>query len=141
MPFLPPIRFALPLALALGLLGGAPGAGAATPPAQPKDGPGGQAYTAASVTKRALGRAGAVTLAYYGSGTAPAQGRPVAVMLHAWGAVNPQAYGAWMEHLARSGYLVLFPRFQELNRTRPADASGIAAKLIKDALAELAQEP
>ncbi|KMO12781.1 alpha/beta hydrolase family protein [Methylobacterium platani] len=141
MPSLPRLRLALPLALALAVLGGVPGAGAATPPAQPKDGPGGQAYTAASVTKRALGRAGAVTLAYYGSGAAPAQGRPVVVMLHAWGAVNPQAYGAWIEHLARSGSLVLFPRFQELNRTRPADASGIAAGLVKDALAELAADP
>ncbi|KMO30018.1 alpha/beta hydrolase family protein [Methylobacterium variabile] len=143
MPPLSRTRLALPLALGLAFagLGGAPGAGAATPPAQPKEGPGGQAYAAASVTKRALGRPGAVTLAFYGSGAAPAQGRPVVVMLHAWGAVNPQAYGAWMEHLARSGYLVLFPRFQEVNRTRPVDASGIAAGLVKDALADLAADP
>ncbi|MFH6782476.1 MULTISPECIES: alpha/beta hydrolase [Methylobacterium] len=138
MPSLTRTRLALPLALALAVLGGAPGAGAATPPAQPKEGPGGQAYLAATVVKRALGRAGAVTLAYYGNGAAPAQGRPVAVMLHAWGAVNPQAYGSWIEHLARSGYLVLFPRFQEVGRTRPVDASTIAANLVKDALAELA---
>ncbi|TNC13401.1 alpha/beta hydrolase [Methylobacterium terricola] len=140
MPSLTRICLALPLALALAALGGAPGAGAATPPAQPKEGPGGQAYSAAAVVKRALGRAGAVTLAYYGNGAAPAQGRPVAVMLHAWGAVNPQAYGAWIEHLARSGYLVLFPRFQEVGRTRPVDASGITAALVKDALAELATD-
>lgn len=138
MPPLPFTRLALPLALAFAVLGGASGAGAATPPAQPKEGPGGQAYASASVVKRVLGRAGAVTLAYYGNGAAPAQGRPVAVMLHAWGAVNPQAYGSFIEHLARSGYLVLFPRFQEVGRTRPVDASGLAANLVKDALAELA---
>lgn len=138
MPSLPRLRLALPLALALAVASGASGVSAATPPAQPKEGPGGQAYAAASVVKRALGRAGAVTLAYYGNGAAPAGGRPVAVLLHAWGAVNPQAYGAWIEHLARSGYLVLFPRFQEVGRTRPVDASGIAATLVKDALAELA---
>ncbi|TGD96428.1 alpha/beta hydrolase [Methylobacterium nonmethylotrophicum] len=143
MPPLSLIRLARPLALGLALAGlcGVPGAEAATPPAQPKEGPGGQAYAAASVTKRVLGRAGAVTLAYWGSGAAPAQGRPVAVMLHAWGAVNPQAYGAWIEHLARSGYLVLFPRFQEVGRTRPVDASTIAAGLVKDALADLATDP
>lgn len=140
MPSLSRTRLALPLALALAVFGVAPGAGAATPPAQPKEGPGGQAYMAATVVKRALGRAGAVTLAYYGNGAAPAQGRPVAVMLHAWGAVNPQAYGTWIEHLARSGYLVLVPRFQEVGRTRPVDASGIAANLVKDALAELAND-
>lgn len=141
-PSLMPALFRLPVALPL-ILGlviglGAPGAGAATPPVQPKDGPGGQAYAAASVVKRVLGRAGAVTLAYYGNGAASAEGRPVAVLLHAWGAVNPQAYGSWIEHLARSGYLVLFPRFQEVGRTRPVLASGIAATLVKDALAELA---
>jgi hypothetical protein len=32
---------------------------------------------------------------------------------------------------------VLFPRFQEVGRTRPVDASGLAATLVKDALAEL----
>ncbi len=138
MPPLSRIRLALPLALALAVAGGTSGVQAATPPAQPKDGPGGQAYSAASVVKRVLGRAGAVTLAYYGNGAAPAEGRPVAVLLHAWGAVNPQAYGSWIEHLARSGYLVLFPRFQEVGRTRPVDASGQAATLVKDALADLA---
>ncbi|GJD49399.1 hypothetical protein OPKNFCMD_2129 [Methylobacterium crusticola] len=134
----PRLRHAL--LLALGLVAGTPEAGAATPPAQPKEGPGGQSYVAASVVKRALGRAGATTFAFYGSGAAPAAGRPVVVFLHAWGATNPQVYGAWIEHLAREGYLVLFPRFQEVNRTRPADASGIAAGLVKDALAELGSD-
>ena len=62
MPSLSRLRLALPLALALAVVSGASGVSAATPPAQPKEGPGGQAYAAASVVKRALGRAGAVTL-------------------------------------------------------------------------------
>ncbi|WP_298956578.1 alpha/beta hydrolase [uncultured Methylobacterium sp.] len=136
-----PARTRLRLALTLTLgLAGAYGAVAATPPPQPKEGPGGSAYGAATVVKRALGRSGAVTLAFYGNTPPPPQGRPVAVFLHAWGATNPQVYGAWIEHLARSGYLVLFPRFQEVNRTRPADASTIAAGLVKDALAELGSD-
>ena len=52
-----------------------------------------------------------------------AEGRPVVVFLHAWGAPNPQAYGSWIDHLARTGSLVIFPRFQDLNRTRPSEAS------------------
>ena len=36
------------------------------------------------------------------------------------------------------GHLVLFPRFQEVNRTRPADATANAERLVKAALAELA---
>ncbi len=127
MPSLSRLRLALPLVLALAFVGSASGVGAATPPAQPKEGPGGQAYAAASVVKRAPrpGRRGHARLLRQRG--RPGRGRPVAVLLHAWGAVNPQAYGSWIEHLARSGYLVLFPRFQEVGRTRPVDASGIAA--------------
>lgn len=120
---------------ALALLGAAQ---AATPPTQPKTGPGGSEYIAASVVKKAVGPASASTFVFYGTGAPPPQGRPVAVFLHGWGIVNPQAYGAWIEHLAREGYLVLFPRFQEVNRTRPTDATRIAGGLVKDALAALA---
>jgi len=63
------------------------------------------------------------------------------VVLHSWGAANPQFYGGWIEHLARKGNLVLFPRFQDVNRTRPADATALAAGLVKDALASLANDP
>src|SRR4051794_2049301 len=35
---------------------------------------------------------------------------PVVVLLHGWYAYNPAAYGAWIEHLARSGQTVIFPR-------------------------------
>jgi acetyl esterase/lipase len=50
-------------------------------------------------------------------------------------------YGGWIEHLARKGFLVLYPRFQEVNRTRPADATGLAAGMLKEAFAALAEDP
>jgi pimeloyl-ACP methyl ester carboxylesterase len=112
---------------------------AATPPPQPKSGPGGADYVAADVTKKAVGRASAATYVFHAAGPAP-EPRPVVVLLHAWGATNPQTYGGWIEHLARKGYLVLYPRFQETGRTRPADATANAAGLVKDALAELASD-
>jgi hypothetical protein len=55
--------------------------------------------------------------------------------------VNPALYGGFIDHLARKGHLVLFPRFQEVNRSRPADASGLAETLIRDALAALSEDP
>ena len=113
---------------------------AAAPPGQPKDGPGGVGDSKVAITKRAVGRASAATFVFHAAGAAPAQGRPVAVFLHGWGAVNPQSYGAWIDHLARNGYLVLFPRFQDVNRTRPADASALAGRLVKAALDELATD-
>jgi len=113
---------------------------AATPPAQPADGAGGVGDRKATVTKRLLGRGTATSYAFYAAGAAPEAGRPVAIFLHGWGVVNPQSYGGWIDHLARQGWLVVFPRFQDVNRTRPADAPAIAESLVKAALADLATD-
>jgi dienelactone hydrolase len=126
------------LACLTGLLAGS-GALAATPPPQPKSGPGGADYVAGEVIKRAVGRASAATFVFHAEGQ-PSAPRPVVVMLHAWGATNPQVYGGWIEHLARKGYLVLYPRFQETGRTRAVDATDNAAALLKEAFAELASD-
>ena len=128
--------------LALLLLGSwwcGPASGA-TPPKQPETGPGGVDYVSAEVVKRAVGRASAPPFVFHAADDGDAK-RPVVVFLHSWGAANPQFYGGWIEHLARKGNLVLFPRFQEVNRTRPADATDLASALVKDALAELADDP
>src|SRR4051812_15525569 len=128
-------RFALALALAaLSTL-----ALAATPPAQPKEGPGGSDYVASDVTKSAIGDASAASFVFHAAGPA-ASPRPVIVFLHAWGAVNPQGYGGLIEHLARKGYLVVCPRYQEVEKTRPADATANASNLIKAAFTALASD-
>jgi len=132
-------RFLLPVLL-LGATLAAPPARAATPPQQPEQGPGGRDYPSADVVKRAVGTASASTFVFHGNDT-PARPRPVVVFLHSWGAVNPGLYGGWIDHLARKGNLVLFPRFQEVNRSRPADASNLAETLIESALAALADDP
>lgn len=126
--------------LAAGLIAAATAAPAASPPAQPNEGPGGVGDRKATIVKRALGRQTAPTYAFYAAGAAPEAGRPVAIFLHGWGAVNPQSYGAWIDHLARQGWLVLFPRFQEVNRTKPSDAPGVAEALVKAAFAEIAAD-
>jgi len=123
-----------------GALALATAAFAATPPKQPEKGPGGSDYVSKEIVKRAVGRASAATYVFHAAGPAAAP-RPVVVLLHSWGAVNPQFYGGFIEHLARRGHLVLFPRFQDVNRTRPSDATGIAASLIKEALDALASDP
>lgn len=127
-------------AAAIMTLAGLASVQAATPPAQPADGAGGVGDRKATVTKRLLGRGTASTYAFYAAGAAPETGRPVAIVLHGWGAVNPQSYGGWIDHLARQGWLILYPRFQEVNRTRPADAPAIAESLVKAALAEIATD-
>jgi hypothetical protein len=122
-------RCLLPFLL-LGVSLAAPAARAATPPPQPAQGPGGRDYTSTEVVKRALGTASSGTFVFHGN-DAPAKPRPVVIFLHSWGAVDPGLYGGWIDHLARKGHLVLFPRFQDVNRSRPADASNLAEDLIQ----------
>jgi pimeloyl-ACP methyl ester carboxylesterase len=43
--------------------------------------------------------------------------------------------------MARKGYLVLFPRFQEVNRSRAADATDLSVALLKDAFQSLKDDP
>ncbi|WP_147082317.1 alpha/beta hydrolase family protein [Methylobacterium haplocladii] len=126
------------LILALGLA--APALSAA-PPTQPAEGPGGVGDKTATVVKRGIGTTNSSTYAFYKSGPAPADGRPVAVLLHAWGATNPRAYGGWIDHLARNGWLVLYPRFQELNKSRPSDATAKATSVLKAAFDALGSDP
>ncbi|MCJ2117792.1 alpha/beta hydrolase [Methylobacterium sp. J-001] len=129
--------------LAVGLilaLAGLQTAQAAAPPPQPADGPGGVGDRKATIVKRLVGRGTGSLFAFHAAGAAPEAGRPVAVFLHGWGVVNPQSYGGWIDHLTRQGWLVLYPRFQDVNRTRPADAPGIAETLVKAALADLASD-
>lgn len=114
---------------------------AAPPPAQPAEGAGGKDDRTATVTKRIVGLSGSASYAFFKAGPAPAAGRPVAVLFHAWGAPNPQVYGAWIDHLARTGFLVVVPRFQEVNRTKPADASANAVRAMKATFTELGADP
>ncbi len=131
-------RFAIGLAALLALSGPAL---AANPPPQPKAGmPGGANNPDAEVVKRSVGRASAVTYVFH-LAKEPEQPRPVVVFLHGWGAVNPSVYGGWIDHLVRRGYLVLYPAFQTVGRTRPPDATKNATALVKDALAALENDP
>jgi dienelactone hydrolase len=134
------MRLRLPCLLLAAALVAPAAAFGAGPPAQPKTGPGGADYVATDVTKRAVGTATSATFVFHAAGPA-AEPRPVVVLLHAWGAVNPQIYGGLIDHLARKGYLVLWPRFQEVGKTRPADATANAVTLVKEAFAALADDP
>ena len=134
-------RTAVPIAtgLLLAVLTAGPSA-AISSPAQPKAGPGAALDPSGTVVKRAIGKPGDVTYVFH-MAAAPEKPRSVVVLLHAWGASNPVIYGAWIENLARRGHLVLFPGFQEVGKTKPAEAVDRAGALLKSALAELASDP
>lgn len=68
----------------------------------------------------------------------PADPKPerasVVVFLHGWFAVNPAFYGAWIDHLVRSGHVVVFPRYQNDVGTLPRDFLPNAMAAIRDAI-------
>lgn len=136
----PPVFRESLAAVAIMILAGVVSAEAATPPPQPAEGAGGVGDRKAAVVKRQFRHGVTGSYAFYRAGAAPEAGRPVAVLFHGWGIVNPQSYGAWIDHLVRQGWLVILPRFQEMNRTRPADAPEIAESLVKATLADLAAD-
>jgi dienelactone hydrolase len=66
---------------------------------------------------------------------------PVVVFHHGWLAMNPGVYGAWIEHLARSGRIVIFPRYQGDALTRPGLFLPNAVAAVRDALDVLQTAP
>jgi len=66
---------------------------------------------------------------------------PVVVFNHGWFAVNPGVYGAWIEHLVRSGRIVIFPRYQNDVVTKPTEFLDNALAAIRDAFVVLETSP
>lgn len=112
-------------------------------PGQPKTGPGGADYAIAAtdIGKKVFGEGNSRALAFFPKGAA-AKPRPVVVFLHAPGAISPSWYGAWLEHLARRGNVVIYPLYEETIGAVPYDEmTGEALKGVRAALAGLAAMP
>jgi acetyl esterase/lipase len=62
---------------------------------------------------------------------------PVVAFLHGWFAVNPAFYGAWIDHLVRSGQTVIFPRYQNDVGTLPGEFLPNAVAALRDAIGVL----
>lgn len=59
---------------------------------------------------------------------------PVVLFLHGWGATEPHFYGPWLEHLARAGNAVIYPRYQDSFAEPPTQVLGNALVGIRTAL-------
>ncbi|MBP7821667.1 MAG: hypothetical protein KA010_02010 [Saprospiraceae bacterium] len=46
---------------------------------------------------------------------------PVIIFLHGYGAINPLCYGAWIDHLVKSGNIVIYPRYQQSILVTPTE--------------------
>ncbi len=59
---------------------------------------------------------------------------PVVVFGHGAGAVEPAPYRAWIDHIARRGSIVIYPRYQIDSRTAPRDFTPNAIAAVRAAL-------
>jgi dienelactone hydrolase len=62
---------------------------------------------------------------------------PVVFFAHGWQGMNPENYGALIDHLAREGNVVVFPVYQETDATSPQLVAAAAAEAERLALAAL----
>ncbi len=82
-----------------------------TPPEQPDTGPGGSDYPHAGLTASVHGEGTAQYWLFEPTDPTP-ETAPLVVLLHGWSFMDPAAYDAWIEHLARRGNLIVYPRYQ-----------------------------
>ena len=66
---------------------------------------------------------------------------PVVVFLHGWGATQPRFYRPWLDHLAREGNAVIYPRYQDSFVDPPAQALGNVLTGVRLALGHVRERP
>jgi len=59
---------------------------------------------------------------------------PLVLFLHGWGATEPRIYGPWLEHLARGGNAVVYPRYQDSVAEPPTQVLGNVLVGVRTAL-------
>ncbi len=70
----------------------------------------------------------------------PLRSAPVVVFLHGWGGTDPAYYRPWIDHLARRGNVVLWPRYQESLLTLSIEFVPNMLAAVKAGLAHLEQD-
>jgi len=106
------------------------------PPGPPASGPGGSDYAHAAYTSECFGRGGDAFWLFIPAEPRPAE-CPVVALIHGAMELDPNTYGAWINHLARRGNAVVFPAYQSGPRTPPGDFTRNAARAIALALTRL----
>ncbi|RIL12245.1 MAG: hypothetical protein DCC75_00775 [Proteobacteria bacterium] len=111
---------------------------AASPPAQPKSGPGGSDYAHLSVQATKHGADAAGYWIFEPAHPRP-NSAPVIVFNHGFGASDPRSYGAWISHLVRKGNAVIYPIYQHEDKFRypPSEITSNAIEAVKQALQKL----
>jgi dienelactone hydrolase len=65
---------------------------------------------------------------------------PLVLFHHGWQGMNPKNFGGWIDHLARSGQVVIYPVYQESEKTSPQVVTDTAARANRKAIESLAAQ-
>lgn len=112
----------------------------AAPPPQPPGGPGGADYPHARVRQSSFGNGSELYWLFEPADPVPADA-PVILFLHGWGALDPEPYRRWIDHLVRRGNVVIYPKYQEGLNTEPQTMTEAALAAAVDAWRRLQGEP
>jgi dienelactone hydrolase len=93
---------------------------APTAPDQPLSGPGGKDYAYGGLTTTRVGSGAQGAILFEPADPRP-EAAPVVVFCHGWSALDPVHYGAWITHIVRRGYTVIYPLYQDDIRTPPRE--------------------
>ncbi len=109
-----------------------------TPPNQPASGPGGSDYAHRSVRQTEHGEEGQQYWIIEPAQPAPKRA-PLVIFLHGWSAMTPDTYRGWVNHLAKRGNIVVYPRYQAKLLSPASEYFPNVAASVRDALEVLAQ--
>lgn len=108
------------------------------PPEQPRTGPGGSEYAHAGVRETEHGEGGTQFWILEPARPVPAKA-PLVIFLHGYSAMHPDSYRGWVDHLAKRGNIVVYPRYQEKLLTPPAEYFPNVVASVRAALVVLRQ--
>ncbi len=108
------------------------------PPRQPAEGPGGSDYKHRAVRQTDYGKEGLQYWILEPAQPAP-KTAPLVIFLHGWTAMTPDTYRGWVNHLAKRGSIVVYPRYQAGFLSPAAEFFPNSIASIRAALEVLAQ--
>ena len=109
-----------------------------SPPRQPARGPGGSDYAHRSVKETEHGEGGTQYWIIEPAQPVP-KSAPLVIFIHGWTAMTPDTYRGWVNHLAKRGNIVVYPRYQAKLLSPATEFFPNTAAAVRDALAVLAQ--
>lgn len=109
-----------------------------TPPQQPASGPGGSEYRHRSVRETVHDQEGRQYWIIEPAQPAP-KSAALVIFLHGWTAMTPDTYRGWVNHLAKRGSIVVYPRYQAGLLTPAAEFFPNSIASIRAALEVLAR--